>query len=77
MKNQTINFRVEEASRLQLKEISEELNLKESEFIRRAILSYKGAEAQLIFIMRWVNKRPRSRSQIQIFPISLCESVRG
>lgn len=58
MKNQTINFRVEEATRLQLKEISEELNLKESEFIRQAILSYRG-------LMNQAEEAAQGRTTIQ------------
>ncbi|RDB05621.1 hypothetical protein [Runella aurantiaca] len=41
MKNQTINFRVDETTKLHLKEIAEELNFSESEFIRKAILSFR------------------------------------
>lgn len=41
MKNQTINFRVDENTKLHLKEIAEELNFSESEFIRKAILSFR------------------------------------
>ena len=41
MKNQTINFRVDETTKLHFKDIAEELNFSESEFIRKAILSFR------------------------------------
>lgn len=40
MKNQTVNFRVDEPTRVLLKEFAQESNLKESEFIRKAIVSF-------------------------------------
>ena len=47
MKNQTINFRVDESTKLLLKDFSQEFNLKESEFIRKAIVSFKELNAQV------------------------------
>ena len=47
MKNQTINFRVDESTKVLLKEFAQELDLKESEFIRKAIVSFKDLTGQV------------------------------
>lgn len=46
-KDQTINFRVDETTKQLLKNFAQELNLKESEFIRKAILSFKELTSQV------------------------------
>ncbi len=47
MKDQTINFRVDEPTKVLLKEFAQEFNLKESEFIRKAIVSFKELTGQV------------------------------
>lgn len=46
-KDQTINFRVDESTKQLLKDFAQELNLKESEFIRKAIVSFKDLTGQV------------------------------
>lgn len=46
-KDQTINFRVDDSTKQLLKDFAQELNLKESEFIRKAILSFKELTGQV------------------------------
>ncbi|NBB19071.1 hypothetical protein GVN20_06870 [Runella sp. CRIBMP] len=46
-KDKTFNFRVDEPTRQLLKDFAQELHLKESEFIRKAIVSFKDLTSQV------------------------------
>lgn len=46
-KDKTFNFRVDEPTRQLLKDFAQELHLKESEFIRKAIVSFKDLTGQV------------------------------
>lgn len=46
-KDQTLNLRVEESTKVLLKAFAQEFNLKESEFIRKAIVSFKELTGQV------------------------------
>ncbi|AEI50626.1 CopG family transcriptional regulator [Runella slithyformis] len=46
-KDQTINFRVDDSTKQLLKDLAQELHLKESEFIRKAIVGFKELTGQV------------------------------